>query len=121
AGPPGSRKGGEGLTVGGVGTENLPFGILRFSKANAGGLLWEPPAATATPPKAPACPPNSLPNAARERSSVKGGEEKLLVPPAPMPLIWRIPWYDVKKSNLSFLTGPPSVKPNWFCLSAPLG
>src|SRR5262249_56892285 len=118
---PGVGRGRGGLTGGGVGIENLPFESLRFSKANAWGLMLEPSAATATPPKAPACPPNSLPNAARERSSVKGGEEKLLVPPAPMPLIWRIPWYDVKKSNLSFLTGPPSVKPNWFCLSAPLG
>src|SRR3974390_2365228 len=32
-----------------------------------------------------------------------------------MPCFTRRPSYDAKKNVLSFLIGPPSVAPNWFC------
>ena len=54
-----------------------------------------------------------------EKDSGDGGSKKLAVAPPPTPLVWRIPWYEMKNSSLSFATGPPSVNPNWFCLSTP--
>src|SRR5205085_12626222 len=89
---PWRARGWVAVTVCGVGIAYCPFGSLRFNKANACGLTLEPSADTATPPCAPASPPNNLRNAARERHLVKGGEKKLLVPPPPTPLTWRMPW-----------------------------
>src|SRR6516165_4198429 len=88
---PRSANGNPGLTDWGVGIENCPFESLRLSKASACELMLDPSGATATPPNAPACPPNKAPSPALERSLVNAGDEKLPVPPLPTPFICRVP------------------------------
>src|SRR5450755_4528043 len=66
-------KGLEGSTVCGVGIRKVPSGSLRFRSARATGLMFDPSGLTSVPPSAPAMPPNILPSAAGDLSSVKGG------------------------------------------------
>ena len=46
---------------------------LKSNRFKATGLMFEPSDLTASPPKAPAIPPNNLPIAAGDLSSVRGG------------------------------------------------
>ena len=80
---------------------------LKFSSARAVGLMFDPSGLIATPPDAPLMPPKSWPSSACDRSFVNGGELKLEVQairdwPAATPFTCRVPWYELKKSNLSF-------------------
>ena len=53
------------------------------------------------------------------RAAGMKGEEMLLFKDAP--LRSRVPWYEAKKKNLSCLTGPPKVPPNWLRVSTGRG
>ena len=63
----------EGSMVSGVGIRKLPSGSLKFRRARATGLMFEPSGRIATPPRAPFMPPNNRPRAAGDLSLVRGG------------------------------------------------
>src|SRR5258708_22569756 len=52
---------------------SVPSGFFAFKRLSATGFMFEPSAATATPPNAPVLPPNTAPREAGVRISGMGG------------------------------------------------
>src|SRR5262245_6871015 len=96
---------------------NVPSGSLKFKRAKATGLIFDPFALTSTPPNAPLMPANSFPRVAADLSFVMGGilkvaEKAVLSWPDAYLLVWRVHCYDEHKGSTSFQLGPPRVNPN---------